>query len=333
MAFFDAWSSLVWSLAIAGVGLAAFLIGRRVGWTRLRPVTGRSDIARALAVAQELDGIADRLRGALSTHVPAVSHFQRKIERMEQSANGTVQEVFDRADELLKPTLRLGTEISHAYEEVLRQMTQLVALADLRSDPLTGTGNRRALDESLDSLIKDQVRYPATFSLALVDIDQGQGAGDEQRHLQGDRSLQQVAEILQSNVRQCDFVARIADKNFAVLMPRTELQGACKLSERVRADIARKLPFTVSIGLAASTHGDDAAAIIARADRALHAARQAGQDRVFLHDSDNDQLVGIRTTHGSDLATEHDDRSSVEGDWGVAAASGQVVGYPTGSLS
>jgi diguanylate cyclase (GGDEF)-like protein len=284
------------ALAIALVAVMAFFVGRRQGWGRPRRKRGRQDQARALAVAQELDDIAQRLRAALASHEPAVNRFHRKIDRLEQGVDGTLQDVFDRADELLKPTLRLSVEISHAYAEVLRQMSQLASLAELRSDPLTRINNRRAFDESLDNLLREQVRYPATFSLALIDIDQFKRVNDEHGHLHGDRMLQRVVQILKDNVRDCDILARYGGEEFAVLMPRTELHGACNLAERVRADLARQLPITASIGLAASMHGDDAASLIGRADRALYAAKHAGRNRVFLHDSHSEQLVGIRTT-------------------------------------
>lgn len=292
----DGWSFWLSVLALAIVAVVAFFVGRRQGWGRLRRRKGRQDVARALSVAQELDGIAQRLRVALATHVPAVTRFQRKIDRLEQGVDGTLQDVFDRADELLKPTLRLSVEISHAYAEVLRQMAQLASLAELRSDPLTRVNNRRAFDESLENLLKEQVRYPATFSLALIDIDHFKRVNDENGHLHGDRVLQEVAKILKDNVRDCDIVARFGGEEFAVLMPRTELHGACNLAERVRNDLARKLPITASVGLAASIHGDDAASLVSRADRALYAAKNAGRNRVFLHDSHTDQLVAIRTT-------------------------------------
>ena len=97
-------------------------------------------------------------------------------------------------------------------------------------------------------------------------------------------------------MRDCDDLARLGGEEFVVLRPRTELHGACNLAERVRADIAKKLPLSVSVGLTASIHGDDAVSLVSRADRALYAAKAAGRNRVFLHDSHNDQLVGIRAT-------------------------------------
>lgn len=133
----DGWSLLLSALVLAVVAVLAFFVGRRQGWGRLRRKKGRQDVARVLAVAQELDGIAPAVaRCADQSCAGRLTLSGRKIDRLEQGGDGTLQDVFDRADELLKPTLRLSVEISHAYAEVLRQMSQLASLAEVRSDPL-----------------------------------------------------------------------------------------------------------------------------------------------------------------------------------------------------
>lgn len=219
---------------------------------------------------------------------------------MERGLEGSWQDFYDRADELLKPTMRLGTEVSHAYAEVLRQMDELASLLELRADPLTRISNRRAFDESLAGLLRDQFRHPVTFSLALIDIDNFKRINDQQGHLQGDRLLQTLTELLKANVRECDQLSRFGGEAFAILMPHTELHAACSLGERMRTAVAERLPVTVSVGLAASQNGDDADALISRASRALQAAKAAGRNRVYLHDANSDQLVGIRTSSTSD---------------------------------
>ena len=280
------------------LGVAATL-GYLLGWRQIRlsatsQTDGRGEILRALAVAKELELIAERLRTAMSSHLPAISKFQRRLDRIEGSPSGSWQELCDRADELLKPTLRLGTEISHSYAEILRQMAHLASFAELRADPLTGINNRRAFDESLLVHTAEQNRYPSPLSLAMIDVDGFKQVNDAHGHLQGDRTLQELARDLKASVRECDFLARYGGEEFAVLMPRTELHAACNLAERMRTSVAANMPLTISIGLAEWLPSDTPSTFISRADTALYAAKDGGRNCVYLHEGPTGRIVGIR---------------------------------------
>ncbi len=293
--------SVVWSpslscLALATVAVLAYCIGRRRSWGDRRRQDTRHDMQRALAVIHDLEVTSRRLLSALAGFGPSISRFERNVDRLERGAGATWQEFYDRADELLRPTSRLATEISHAYAEVLRQMTQLSSLAELRSDPLTKVNNRRAFDDSLAALLREQARHPAPFSLLILDIDHFKRINDQSGHLAGDKVLQDLAQLVKSNVRDCDLLARYGGEEFVVLMPRTEVHMACSLAERLRAAVEARLPITISLGLAGSLDGDTSSAVISRADRALYAAKHAGRNRVFMHGSNTEELVSIRTT-------------------------------------
>jgi diguanylate cyclase (GGDEF)-like protein len=296
MILLQAWTfSFSASILLAAMAIVGYLIGRRRARLKNR-FDSRSEISRALEVAEELESIAGRLRNALTAHRPAIARFHRRLNRFESASGVSWPELCDRADELLKPTLRLGTEVSHAYAEILRQMTRLASFAELRSDPLTGINNRRAFDESLDSALVEQARFPAPLTLAILDVDRFKQVNDQHGHLRGDRVLQDLAQVLKSNVRECDVLARFGGEEFVVLMPRTELHAACNLAERLRAKVAAEMPLTVSLGLASWLPADTAIAFVARADAALYAAKESGRNCVHLHEGVSGRTVGTRTT-------------------------------------
>ncbi len=298
MTLLQTWSfSLSAAVLLAVMAALGYLLGCRQRRMRTK-VQGdhRSEVMRALAVAQELESIAGRLRLAFSVHLPAIARFRRILNRLESAPGASWHDLCDRADELLKPTIRLGTEISHGYAEILRQMAHLASFAELRADPLTGINNRRAFDESLVALLAEQNRYPAPFSLAMIDVDRFKQVNDQHGHLRGDRVLQDLAQILKAEVRDCDLLARFGGEEFAILMPRTELHAACNLAERIRAKVASNMPINVSIGLAAWLPSDTASTLLSRADNAMYAAKDGGRNSVHIHEGTSGRIVGIRTT-------------------------------------
>ena len=58
------------------------------------------------------------------------------------------------AEEILKPTLQLATQIANAYDEIRQQSTNLMAFTEVRTDPLTGVNNRRGLDDALERSVR-----------------------------------------------------------------------------------------------------------------------------------------------------------------------------------
>ena len=252
-------------------------------------------------MARELEAVAERLHGALAAHVPAVMKFSARLKRMEKTQNLSWQELCDRADELLKPALRLSTEVSHAYAAIVQQMTHLTTFAELRIDPLTGVCNRRSFDDSLQTFITQHERSGETFAMAMIDIDHFKKVNDERGHLHGDRVLQELAQYMRACVRPSDVVSRYGGEEFVLLMPRTDLATACNLCERTRAAVAANLSVTVSMGLAASLPADTRDTLLARADAALYLAKGEGRNCVYFHEGLPARIVGI---HVADASSE-----------------------------
>ena len=270
--------------------IVGFLAGR-FSLKRLHPDTpkqqGTQDLRRALHVGEDLHQITETVRDQLNSHSVSLERFQTQVKRLEGKPRGEAwQELCHKAAEVLTPTLDLATQIAHAYDGIRQQTNHLMMFTDARTDPLTGVGNRRALDEILANHMALHKRYGSVFSLAIFDVDFFKKINDEEGHLQGDRILQDMAQTLDGEVRQTDFVGRYGGEEFVVIMPGTSLKNAAGFADRLRNIIEERLPITASGGVASSLAGDSSELIIARADLALYEAKEAGRNRIYRHDGE-----------------------------------------------
>ncbi|MEP7299487.1 MAG: tetratricopeptide repeat-containing diguanylate cyclase [Burkholderiales bacterium] len=179
-------------------------------------------------------------------------------------------------------------ESSHTSLSLEAQRLERMAL----EDPLTGIGNRRHFDRSLQAV--EQNTDPARrCSLALLDIDFFKRVNDECSHLVGDDVLRRIGAILTANSRRGDTVSRYGGEEFAMLLTDLDPSAAAAACERVRHAIESEpwaalhpaLRVTVSIGLAHRVAGlAGPRALIDLADRRLYAAKTGGRNRVVAED-------------------------------------------------
>jgi diguanylate cyclase (GGDEF)-like protein len=167
---------------------------------------------------------------------------------------------------------------------VRQQANRLTMFSEVRIDPLTGVTNRRGMDEALASQFAVRNRYGLELSVLIMDIDHFKRINDKQGHLEGDRMLQRVARLLHESAREVDLVVRYGGEEFVIVMPRTDLEGAAALAERIRTEVHQQLRLTISGGIATALDGDTPELLLARADAALYEAKAAGRNRVFRHD-------------------------------------------------
>jgi len=170
-------------------------------------------------------------------------------------------------------------------------------LCELSSrDGLTGLANLRQFRLVLDRELDRVARTGEPLSLLLLDVDHFKTINDGHGHPAGDRVLKTLASLLESGVRPMDTVSRIGGEEFAVILPSSQPQQACRVAGRLRAAVEHAqvfledgtpLPITLSCGVAAVAPwaGVTPASLIAAADRALYAAKQAGRNCVRLADA------------------------------------------------
>lgn len=156
-------------------------------------------------------------------------------------------------------------------------------------DSLTGLHNRRAILHRLDEHIKQVRRYEGELSLIMLDIDYFKKVNDQYGHLIGDEVLENVAVLMQQNVRNTDSVGRYGGEEFIVVLSETDLSSALIVAERLRNAIeaaemrgseGNMFGITVSQGVSSYKPGEDKQSLISRADDALYRAKQNGRNRV-----------------------------------------------------
>jgi len=272
-------------LALAMIAMLGYAIGRGRKAKQEKDVyRARCELKRAKTVARELETIAEAVRKNLATHHSSIAKFKDRVCQLSmQEKESAWQELCRESEEMLKPTLRLAAQLAHAYDEIRQQSNHLMTFSEVRMDPLTRVNNRRALDETLESMFALLNRYGQPFSLAIFDIDHFKQINDAKGHLFGDRTLKSVARTISNGVRETDVVARYGGEEFVVVMPHTDLDGACIFSDRVCVAVRDALPLTISGGVAHAIDGDNAQTLLARADSALYGAKAAGRNRVYKH--------------------------------------------------
>ncbi len=158
-------------------------------------------------------------------------------------------------------------------------------------DALTGVANRRHLDNFLKRSWDEAQRTRQNISFLLLDADHFKNLNDRQGHQAGDQCLIRIAAALLASTRQTDLVARYGGEEFAIVLPDTDLSGAFRVAETIRASVhAMRVAnetrdgehLTVSIGIASNEHGPQRLEFLVQAaDRALYAAKLAGRDRII----------------------------------------------------
>ncbi|MCF8488338.1 MAG: GGDEF domain-containing protein [Rhodospirillum sp.] len=171
---------------------------------------------------------------------------------------------------------------------------QKVLEAELRErairDPLTGLYNRRHFDALALQALKRFRRDGEPVSVVMMDIDHFKAINDTHGHVNGDRALRRLADIIRDSIREADTPGRLGGEEFGLLLPGVDLTGARVFAERLRRAVAeatvrlpqdRTLSMTVSLGIAQIDLEDTLERVVSRADAALYTAKRDGRDRVM----------------------------------------------------
>lgn len=173
-----------------------------------------------------------------------------------------------------------GGNIEALFHEEIYQLTII--------DGLTQIHNKRYFMEFIDREMARCARYDRPLSLLLFDIDKFKLINDQHGHLAGDAILKRLAEVVSKHIRKEEAFARYGGEEFAVLMPETNAERALIFAEKIRRKVEstvfsyedRRIPVTVSIGVAEMANHRDPKAFIKASDERLYRAKENGRNRV-----------------------------------------------------
>lgn len=166
-----------------------------------------------------------------------------------------------------------------AEEERIRELAM--------QDPLTGVANRRHLESKLPEAIAYAARYGHKVGLLVLDLDDFKPVNDNYGHQVGDAVLQNVAALIQENLREVDVVGRFGGDEFAAVITGVEhTEAMASVAEKLLARVSAPQRFEqgeiqvgASIGIAVyPEHGTDPDTLFACADKALYAAKAEGKN-------------------------------------------------------
>ncbi|MEZ4577059.1 MAG: diguanylate cyclase [Desulfobacterales bacterium] len=168
-----------------------------------------------------------------------------------------------------------------------------ITLAQLRelaiTDNLTQLYNSRHFYAQMENEINRYNRYQRPLSLLLIDVDHFKEYNDTHGHLEGDKVLYQIAQLIQSCLRTMDSAYRYGGEEFTVILPETPCKAAMAVSERINTLVKNELfieniqqNLSVSIGVTEYKSGETTIEFMRRADKAMYVAKKSGRNQAYL---------------------------------------------------
>ena len=243
------------------------------------------DVMRLIAEALQMSATYDAsLSGA--------SHELTAVQKPDQ-VKAIVQTLVKSTREMRNTNKALEDRLSLSKTEISNLQQSLEAIrAESLTDPLTGLGNRKYFDRSIDTAVQNAFASGEPLSLLMFDIDHFKSFNDSYGHLTGDQVLRLVGMSLKQTIKGQDITARYGGEEFAVVLPNTALRQALTVADHIRrAVMSKELKkkstgeilgrVTISVGVSMLKPGDDTDALIERADACLYAAKRNGRNRVI----------------------------------------------------
>ncbi len=249
-------------------------------------------------VIGEIDDVMTLITEALGTSASYGDSLNGATKKLEvANSHGQVKAIIE---SLIKSTAEmrdtnkaLEERLTLSKSEISNLQHSLDAIrAESLTDPLTGLGNRKYFDRSIDNAVQTALANGQPLSLLMFDIDHFKSFNDSYGHLTGDQVLRLVGMSLKQTIKGQDITARYGGEEFAVVLPNTALRQALTVADHIRrAVMSKELKkkstgeilgrVTISVGVSILKAGDDTDSLIERADACLYAAKRNGRNRVI----------------------------------------------------
>ncbi len=243
---------------------------------------------------EQLDGMASHT----SDYHDRISSYALALKEARSIAdlNQLLQDVLRDTGRVQEQALQARDHLGNARREVEQAEARIAELeqelsdmsGQVRTDPLTGALNRRGFDELMEREIIRAQRHQHPLALALLDLDDFHQTNSDHGHPGGDAVLRHLVAVCQLLLRHSDVVARIGGDEFVLVMPETPGADSMATLLRLQRSLAQRplhldeqrVPVHFSAGVTQWQAGDDADALLKRADAALYAAKRVGKNRV-----------------------------------------------------
>lgn len=191
-----------------------------------------------------------------------------------------------RSRDELRATQQRVAEKEARIRELEHELEQTSSL--VRHDQLTGTLNRRGLDDVFEKEKARATRHETVLCVALLDLDNFKKLNDSLGHDAGDEALIHLAKVCRETLRPQDTIARYGGEEFIIILPETSLNDAVSALTRLQRELTRriflhnneKVLITFSAGVTELRPEDNQNSVVKRADDAMYKAKNSGKNRV-----------------------------------------------------
>jgi len=227
-----------------------------------------------------IEGYAGRLH--LANDLPALKTI---VDELVSDTRSMQVDIMRRRDEMVDAR----KQAEHAEGRVRQLEAELEHVSEqVREDQLTGTLNRRGLDDAMQRELARAGRRKTPLCVAVLDLDNFKKLNDTYGHKAGDDALVHLSNVVRTTLRPTDMLARFGGEEFIILFSDTAIKQAVDITRRLQRDLTKqfflhnheRLLITFSAGVAALKPGETQEAIFARADKAMYQAKLQGKNRV-----------------------------------------------------
>jgi diguanylate cyclase (GGDEF)-like protein len=242
--------------------------------------------------------LTDLIKKDYDTEVIVITGYSGDYSYVDAIGKGASDFIFKpfRLEELLLRLKRVLRERQQAKDRYML-LGRLEKLAI--TDSLTTLYNSRHFYAQLEIELDRANRYRRPLSLLFLDIDRFKDFNDSYGHLEGDKVLFRIGQIINSCLRIMDSAHRYGGEEFTIILPETNGKKAVNVGKRIRAateaEMFNPLPgkmvnVTISIGATQYFYNEDVSAFIQRADKAMYLSKQNGRNKVsYLYKDESEQ--------------------------------------------
>ena len=236
-------------------------------------------VSRVSAVILCGDGIVAAYRAALTN-----LHYMRPWETL--YAHADPQWLYSLAGMAFLATVMVMCNLWFLVTELERELAE-----QARTDYLTGTMNRRAMEEAALREVERSTRYRHPLSMIMMDIDNFKHLNDSRGHAAGDSVLQAFTNRVKTMLRRPDLLARMGGDEFAILLPDTPASVGKAVAKRIKRSVeglevpfeTGPIKFTISAGVSELDPAQgEWEEMIRRADKAMYEIKQSGRNSVAV---------------------------------------------------